>query len=250
MNELEKGICRLSLINIRKEPSFETNICSQILFGEHYSVLDKKKGWLYIELFSDKEKGWIQVDQHDSISNEYFEQINNSDYKICTDITGNIYFKKKNVNILLGSILPISTNELFKIEEQVAFNGESKSLHQQRETEFFCEVVKKYINAPYHPGGRSPFGIDEGGLIQQAFKITGYFLKRNLRDQATEGSEIDSQNDIIIGDVIFTGKNYPENAWICIASSKYVGIKSGAVTTIENLDLEPEIFSIRRYLHD
>lgn len=249
MNELDKGICRLSLVNMRSEQSFQSSMCSQILFGEHYTVLEKEKNWLYIELYLDGEKGWIHSDQHDPISNEYFEQINNSEYKICTDITGNIFFKKKNVNILLGSILPISTNELFKIEEQVAFNGESKSLHQQREAEFVCEVVKKYMHAPYLPGGRTPFGIDEGGLIQQTFKISGYFLKRNLRDQIKEGFNINSLNEIETGDVIFTGKKNPSNAWIYLSENRYVGIKSGSVITTDSLDREPEIISIRRYLH-
>lgn len=249
MNELEKGICRLSLINIRKEPSFQEEITSQLLFGEHYSILEKNKNWIHIELFTDGEKGWIHTDQHESISNEYFEQINNSDYKICTDITGNIFFKKKNVNILLGSILPISTNELFKIEEQVAFNGDSKSLHQQREAEFLINISKKFMHAPYHPGGRSPFGIDNGGLIQQVFKITGYFLKRHLNQQAKEGFKIDSIKDLEVGDVLFTGKNNIENAWIYQSDESYIGLKSGSIKSINSLDTEPEVLEIRRYLH-
>ena len=249
MNEQNKGICRLSLINIRKEPSFKSEVSSQLLFGEHYTVLEKEKDWLSIELYTDNEKGWIQSDQHELISNEYFNQINNSEYKICTDITGNIFFKKKNVNILLGSILPISTNELFKIEEQVAFNGESKSLHQQREAEYLINVVKKYLHTPFHPGGRSPFGIDPGGFIQQTFKISGYLLKRNLDDQAQEGFKVNSTKDLEVGDVLFTGKKHIQNAWVYQSKDQYTGMKSGSIKTISTLDTEPEVISIRRYLH-
>lgn len=249
MNELDKGICRLSLINMYKESSFQSTICSQILFGEHYSILERRNEWLYIELYMDGEKGWIQADQHELISNEYFEQINNSEYKICMDITGNIFFKKKNVHILLGSILPIPTNNLFKTEEKVVFNGASKSLYQRREADFFSELVTKYIHSPYHPGGRSPFGIDGGGLIQQSFKISGYFLKRKLKDQINEGVKVNSQNEIKSGDVIYIGKENPENAWIYISDTRYIGIKFGAVRAVDYLDRESEIISIRRFLY-
>ncbi len=249
MNELDKGICRLSLVNMRSEPTFEAQISSQVLFGEHYTVLAKDKDWLQIKLYADGEQGWIQANQHTPISHEYFEQINNSEYKICTDITGNIFFQKKSVNILLGSILPISTHELFKIEEQVAFNGESKSLHLQREAEYLAGVVKKYIHTPHHQGGRSPFGIDPGGLIQQIFKIAGYNLKRTLNFQSKEGFPVASIQELESGDVIFVGKSKAENAWIYLSENKYVGIKDGSVMSIDTLDMEEEVFVIRRYLH-
>ena len=141
MSESNKGICRLSLVPMRSEASDEASIVSQILFGEHYSVIEENDIWINVQLYFDDSEGWIRKDQHDAITDEYFDQINNSDYKVCTELTGTIYFKKKHVNILLGSILPISTNELFKIEEQVAFNGASKSLSQKREFDFFKETA-------------------------------------------------------------------------------------------------------------
>jgi gamma-D-glutamyl-L-lysine dipeptidyl-peptidase len=103
----------------------------------------------------------------------------------------------------LGSIVPISNSELFKIEEQFAFNGEAKSLGQKREVEFLKSIAAKYLNAPYLPGGKSPFGIDAAGFIQIVFKISGFLLPRTLDRQITEGKKIEKLQDALPGDVAF-----------------------------------------------
>jgi len=249
MIEDEKGICRMSLVPMRCEPKDTEAMVSQILFGEHYSVIDKKKEWLKIVLNFDNSEGWIRRDQHESISVEYFEQINDSDYKVCTDLSGNIFFKKKHVSILLGSILPISTNELFKIEEQVAFNGASKSLNQKREFEFFKTIVSKFMYSPYLFGGKSPFGIDESGFVQQIFKICGYRIGRTLTDQVKQGSEVAGLQEIESGDIVYTGSDRPNGAFIAISEHEFVGVYSGVVQKIEPSYFQNNILAIRRMLH-
>ena len=74
----------------------------------------------------------------------------------------------------MGSIVPISGSELFKVEEQFAFNGESKSLGQRRDMEFIRQMARRYVGAPYLAGGKSPFGIDAPGLLHMVFRIAGY----------------------------------------------------------------------------
>lgn len=249
MSESNKGICRLSLVPMRSEASDEASIVSQILFGEHYSVIEENDIWINVQLYFDDSEGWIRKDQHDAITDEYFDQINNSDYKVCTELTGTIYFKKKHVNILLGSILPISTNELFKIEEQVAFNGSSKSLSQKREFEFFKETVSKYLSAPYLPGGKSPFGIDEGGLVQQVFKICGYKIGRSLRVQVNQGREVKKMVEMVPGDVIYQGLGDLSGAFIMTKDDSFVGVYDGKVQSVSLDYFDQDIISIRRHIH-
>lgn len=189
----EKGIARASIVPVRSEGSDKAEIVTQLLFGDHYTVVrvsDNNK-WLQIQINYDGYKGWIDSKQHHRISDEYFEQINNSDYKICTDITTNILFNKHQTNIVIGSILPISTNEIFKIEEQLAFNGESKSLSAKRDIEFLKQIAFKYLNAPYLWGGRSPFGIDCSGFTQAVYRICGYNIPRDSSEQVKKGELID-----------------------------------------------------------
>ncbi len=205
MEVLGYGVCRLSLVSIRQSPEEQAPVITQLLFGDHYEVLNAtdQKGWIYIRIHFDGTLGWLSADQHHGITQEYFDQINHANFKITTDLTCSLLFKKSPSTILLGSIVPISNSELFKIEEQFAFNGEAKSLGQKREVEFLKSIALKYLNAPFLAGGKSPFGIDASGLIQIVFKISGFLLPRQLDRQIAEGKKVEKLEDALPGDVAF-----------------------------------------------
>ncbi|MEQ8924996.1 MAG: C40 family peptidase [Fulvivirga sp.] len=192
----DKGIARLSIIPVRSEPKDAAEMVTQLLFGDHYTITDisDNKKWCRIKMFFDGYEGWIDAKQHHAISNEYFDQINHSDYKICTDLSATILFNKHQTNIVMGSVLPISTNEIFKVEEQLAFNGEAKSLSSKRDVEFLIQTAKKYLNAPYLWGGRTPFGIDCSGFTQIIFRMCGFKLPRDSKDQAVKGEQVEFEN--------------------------------------------------------
>jgi hypothetical protein len=84
-------------------------------------------------------------------------------------ITCGLLFKKSPVTILIGSIVPISNSELFKLEEQFAFNGESKSLGQKREVEFLKSIALKYLNAPLSGWWQKPFWCGCSRLYTNGF---------------------------------------------------------------------------------
>lgn len=198
------GVCRLSLVPVRLEGSDKAELTTQLLFGEHYEVLSssKDKKWLKIKMHFDQYEGWIDVKQHHSISKDHFDYINRADFKISTDVTTSILYNKTPLSILMGSIIPISGSELFRMEEQFAFNGESKSLGQKRDFEFLKLTAKKYVNAPYLWGGKSPFGIDCSGFVQMVFKINGYKLQRDSAQQAKQGKAVSFQ-EMLPGDLVF-----------------------------------------------
>jgi hypothetical protein len=198
------GVCRLSIIPVRGEAAHKAELISQLFFGEHYEVLSvsKDKKWLKIRIYFDQYEGWIDIRQHHTISKEYFDYINRADFKITTDITTSILYNKNPLTIVMGSIIPISGSELFKMEEQFAFNGESKSVGQKRDAEFLKITAKKYLNAPYQWGGKSPFGIDCSGFMQMVFKINGYKLSRDASQQAKQGKAILTK-DAEPGDLAF-----------------------------------------------
>jgi hypothetical protein len=201
---IDFGVCRLSVVPVRSEMSEKAELVTQLLFGEHYEVneISKDKKWLRITIQFDQYEGWVDAKQHHSISKEYFDYINRADFKIATDVTTTILYNKIPLTILLGSIIPISSSELFKMEEQFAFNGESKGLGQKQDSEFLIRTAKKYINAPYQWGGKTPFGIDCSGFVQMVFKICGYKLLRDSHQQSKQGREV-SPGDVQVGDLAF-----------------------------------------------
>lgn len=202
---IDYGVCRLAIVPVRKESSDSSDQVTQLLFGDHYHVqlLSPDKKWLHIVIFSDQTEGWIDIKQHHAITPEYFEQINQADFKITMDIASSLLYKKSPLTIVMGSIVPISNSELFKMEEQLAFNGEAKSLGQRRDFEFLKSIALKYVNAPYLRGGKSPFGIGASGLVQMVFKIVGYALPRDITRQNSHGKSVTSIGEALPGDLAF-----------------------------------------------
>lgn len=212
MEEIGYGICRLSVVSVRKEPADQAEQVTQLLFGDHYAVLEEQAGkkWMKIRIHFDQYEGWIDLKQHQPITREYFNYINHAEFKITTDITSTLLYNKSPQVVLMGSTIPISSSELFKMEEQFAFNGNAKNIGQRREFDFLRAIASKYLNSPYQWGGKSPFGIDCSGFTQMVFKICGYTLQRDASQQVIQGKPVESLAASKPGDLAFfvnsTGK--------------------------------------------
>lgn len=205
MEEIDFGVCRLSVVSVRKEPADQSEQVTQLLFGDHYTVLEvsANEKWIRIKIHFDQYEGWIDVKQHQSITPEHFNHINHAEFKITTDLTSSLLYNKSPQVILMGSIIPITSSELFRMEEQFAFNGEAKNIGQRREFDFLRVIALKYLNSPYQWGGKSPFGIDCSGFTQMVFKICGYRLLRDAAQQVTQGKAVESLGSARQGDLVF-----------------------------------------------
>ena len=205
MEILDHGVCRLSVVPVRAETSHKAEQVTQLLFGDHYEVIDSidDQKWLRIRINFDQYEGWIDGKQHHAISREYYDYLNHAEFKITTDATSSILYNKSRQIILMGSMIPISSSELFKMEEQFAFIGEAKNLGQKREFEFLRNTAIKYLNSPYQWGGKTTFGIDCSGFTQMVFKICGYRLARDSGQQALQGKPISSMEESKPGDLAF-----------------------------------------------
>lgn len=223
--EDNKGVSRLAIVPVRSYPSETSEMVSQLLFGDHYTVLESMNGgkWLKIEIHFDDYLGWIDAKQHYPVSGAYFDHLNNVNYKICTDISASLLFNKSPIQILIGSILPISSMELFNIEEQLAFNGESHNMGDSMGYEFVKQIAHKYLNAPYLWGGKTPFGVDCSGFVQMVFKIAGYRLSRDASEQALQGTKVNSLGEAQPGDLCYFGtKTKITHVGLLLADSKII----------------------------
>jgi gamma-D-glutamyl-L-lysine dipeptidyl-peptidase len=247
---MEKGICRLCIVPVRKEPSDKSEMVTQLLFGDHYSVLEisPDRKWFRICIFDDEYEGWIDAKQHKQISEEYFDEINANEFRISTDLITTILYKKKPLQIVLGSVLPLAHTELFDIEEQFAFNGESKRIGQRREYDFLKSVAFKYLNAPYLWGGKSPFGIDCSGFTQMVFKIAGYKLKRDTTQQVQQGDEIAVRGDAQPGDLVFFHNEGGTISHVGILLEDQKIIHASGYVRVDFLD-ESGIFNASKNMH-
>ncbi|MFM7824385.1 MAG: SH3 domain-containing protein, partial [Bacteroidota bacterium] len=51
------GICHLTVVPLRKEASHQSEMVSQILFGEHFEVIEKSGDWFRIVVAYDYYQG-------------------------------------------------------------------------------------------------------------------------------------------------------------------------------------------------
>ena len=251
METLSHGVVRLSLLPLRKEPAEQSEMISQLLFGEHYYVqeLSPNNQWLKVRNAFDQYEGWISLKQHHAISEDYFDQINESEYKICTDLVARILFKQQVSYITSGAILPLLNNPIFKDEDNVAFNGAAKSIHQKLRVADMIVIADKYRNTPYLWGGRSPFGIDCSGFIQIVFRMAGYNLPRDSSKQFCKGQQV-SFCEHQAGDLaFFAGKEGQVNHVGLITTQGQILHASGKVR-VDSLD-EKGIFNTEqnKYSH-
>ena len=66
----EKGVCRLSVVPVRTKPLDSSEMVTQLLFGDHYSVFEESSRgqWVRIKIYFDGYEGWIDKKQHYQIS--------------------------------------------------------------------------------------------------------------------------------------------------------------------------------------
>ena len=253
MNINSKGICRLSIVPVRASSTERSEMVTQLLFGDHYQIVEFSKDgkWMKIVIEFDQYQGWIDSKQHTEISEEYYHHLNSIDFKISTDINSTILYKKRLIQIVIGSILPISSSELFAVHEQFAFNGASKNLGHRKGFDFLKQILKSYMNAPYLWGGKTPFGIDCSGLTQQVFKICGYNLNRDANQQYRQGTEIGSFAEGMPGDLGFFSNEKGEITHVGILMEDQDFVHASGFVRRDKLD-EKGIFNeeLSTYTHN
>jgi uncharacterized protein YgiM (DUF1202 family) len=67
------GICNLAIVPVRAEASDRSEIVTQLLFGEHIEILERKNQWARIRIQFDDYEGWVDSKQYQVISKEQFD---------------------------------------------------------------------------------------------------------------------------------------------------------------------------------
>ena len=198
---MKYGISNLSISPLRGEAADQSEMVNQILFGEHFKVLEVRKKWSRVRLAHDSYEGWLCNKQWQEISEEDYKQLDKDIPTITTDIL-DIITKEYQQPIVIGSILPfyksghaVINNELYK------FEGLTTQGYVKKEK--LRENALIYLNAPYLWGGRSPFGVDCSGLTQMVYRLQGIDLPRDAYQQAKVGTTLSFIEESEPGDLAF-----------------------------------------------
>ncbi|MCD4772819.1 MAG: C40 family peptidase [Bacteroidales bacterium] len=202
---MEFGICLLSIVPVRAEPSNKFEMTTQILFGELLTIIDKYKNWYKICLDYDNYEGWVDKIQVHKISQNEYQKLNSKEDKVTLELVQKIknISLNKSFNIVIGSRIPPLNNSIFKLnEEEYYFNGATSGLEEQKKNKIH-EYALLFLNTPYLWGGKTPFGIDCSGFTQVCYKLCGIKLMRDASQQASQGETINFISEATPGDLLF-----------------------------------------------
>lgn len=195
------GICNLAIVPVRAEASDRSEQVSQLLFGEHFKILEIQPKWVQIEIAFDKYIGWIDSKQFQTINETDYNYLNSTTEVLCADLIEYISNSKSNlIPIPLGSSLAFLENEDINVDK---FTFEGVRICGIKEKSALVKTAFMYLNAPYLWGGKSPFGIDCSGFTQMVYKLNGFQLFRDASQQANQGEPLSFIEESEPGDLAF-----------------------------------------------
>ncbi len=190
---LKYGICKFTVVPVRKKPDHRSEQVTQLLFGETYRLLSVSENneWLQIEVVYDHYTGWIAANQHQKLSNRGKQRWQAGIMAYFTEKHSIIHSSNESLLLSIGSEY-LLTKDFFYIDEE-KFTREKPPKIEKGGVKAIRKAdhyAKCYLGTPYLWGGKSIFGIDCSGFIQQVFKLCGIWLPRDAKDQYLEGSPI------------------------------------------------------------
>ncbi len=163
-----------SLVNINLKPSIKSEVLSQILYGEKFKILSKRKNWVKIKTSYDNYIGYIKNDK-------FYKKFKpeRKIYKLKSKI-----FIKKNNKFLPSKKYLYFASGITILNEHKSFiefsknkwikkNDTKKIFHQEKD---FRKIVKSFLNSKYMWGGKTCNGIDCSALIQIFFYYNRIFF--------------------------------------------------------------------------
>ena len=187
-----------SIINIYKKPSKKSEIVTQLIFGESFSIIKKNNKWLKIKIKEDGYKGYLQ--------NKNFSKFLKPSHKISI-LKAKVYKfsnKKKQISELpFGSKIKVLEKkfEFFRFSKGWISKKAIKPISFKEKNPF--KKVNIYKNIKYKWGGKSFKGIDCSALIQVFLNFNNRFCPRDTKDQVNFFRKNIKLKDIRKNDIIF-----------------------------------------------
>lgn len=221
---------------MRLSTSDTSEMVNQIIFGEHFEVIDKDKKWSYIRLAFDGYQGFIDNKQYQEISEETYNLLSENDKTYSGELIDFITDHNNNLTTIpLGANLPFYNKNSFKINDiTFSYNGKinGKSLNKAA----IIKTAYLFLNSPYLWGGKTPFGIDCSGFTQAVYKLCGHSLLRDAKEQATQGEVLSFIEESEPGDLAFFDNDEGNITHVGIIMNDYNIIHAHGKVRIDKLD--------------
>ena len=194
--------CKSPHINLYKEPSYKSKISSQIIYGEKFKILVKKKKFTKIKTSYDNYVGYIKSSNY--INKFRPKKLVKYKSKKFLSFSSKIQILKKYKNFIM-------------FDKNKWLNTQDIKLINQKEKNFF-KIFKLFLNHKYKWGGKTFNGIDCSALIQIFYQFNNKFFPRDTKDQIKYSKINLKRKNFKKGDIIF----WKGHVAVCINSKKLI----------------------------
>jgi gamma-D-glutamyl-L-lysine dipeptidyl-peptidase len=192
------GYCKVSISPLRAENRDQSEMVSQLLFGELLHVHEIVGAWCRITTYLDNYGGWMDLKHVVHLSDKEVKRwLDGIWYE--SDLLRVLNTPWGKQQIVRGSCVPFEEKLSFNIGSDL-FQWEEPG--RERSPSSIVDCAMGYLNSPYLWGGKSPFGLDCSGLVQLVFRFFEINLPRDAEDQFEHGKLIPVE-EMEAGDVAF-----------------------------------------------
>ena len=166
-----------SVINLYKKPSLKSEVVTQMIYGESFSISKKSKKWLKVKIKEDNYKGYIK--------NKKYSNFLRPTHKVISLKAKIFKFPnrvKKN-EITFGSKIKVIKNnsKFLKFANGWLKKSDVKPIAYKEKNPF--RKITSFKNIKYKWGGKSFKGIDCSALVQVFLNFNNKFCPRDAKDQ-------------------------------------------------------------------
>ena len=184
--------------NLYKKPSIKSEIVTQMLYGESFSITRRSRKWLKIKIKEDGYKGYIK--------SQKFNKFIKPTHKV--KVLKSKVFKFPNKNrkiseISFGSKIKVLENKkkFFRFSKGWIYKNDLKPINYKEKKPF--KNISIFKNIKYKWGGKSFKGIDCSALIQIFLNFNNKFCPRDAKDQVKFFKKNVKLNKIKKNDIIY-----------------------------------------------
>ena len=187
-----------TVINIYKKPSLKSEVVTQMIYGDSFSISKKTKKWLKIKIKEDNYTGYVQ--------NKKFCIFLRPTHKIDI-LKAKIYkfpnYKKKTSDLSFGSKIKITAkkSKFLKFSKGWINKNAVKPISYKEKYPF--KKIGIFKNIKYKWGGKSFKGIDCSALVQVFINFNKRYCPRDAKDQVKHFKKNIKLKNIKKNDIIF-----------------------------------------------
>ena len=167
----------LTITNLHKKPSIKSEVVTQMIYGDSFSISKKSKKWLKIKIKEDNYKGYIL--------NKKYSNFFRATHKVISLKAKIFKFpnKVKKNEITFGSKIKVIDNnsKFLKFANGWVNKNDVKPISYIEKNPF--RKITSFKNIKYKWGGKSFKGIDCSALVQVFLNFNNKFCPRDAKDQ-------------------------------------------------------------------